>query len=367
MATAVLEDREGNVWIGLTGAGVARWLGRGQWESWKVAQGLASNFVWNIRRDRKGALWVGRSLGLTRVDDSGRATTWTKKDGLGGDNVRWLAETSDGSIWVAMKPGGLARIDPATGRIRLVGQTDGLPCGPEDVFLDRHDRLWVPTSCGLFRDDQPSVSNRFTRVEAPESLGHRAWKVVEDAQGTIWVTNADGLWSLREGQWRHHRRAEGLLSDNPYVMTLAADGSIWLRHRYDAGVERLEVSGDQIVRSTAIVPLDPKSVDATAFHGFDAFGNFWRGSPNGVLVRHGDTWTTFTTEDGLVWNDCDGEAFWADKDGGVWLGTSGGLAHYVGSGGQPRALAAAPTIAHLEITQRPRLIRAGVLDPELPG
>jgi ligand-binding sensor domain-containing protein len=213
---AVLEDREGSVWIGLAGGGVARWLGRGVWESWKMDQGLPADIVWNIRRDRKGALWVGTSLGLTRIDGAGRTRTWTKKDGLGSDNVRWLAETSDGSIWAAMKPGGLARIDPVSGKIRLAGPKDGLPCDPEDVFVDRHDRLWLPTLCGLFLNEQPSVSNRVIRVETPESFGVAAWKVMEDTQGTVWVTNQAALWSLREGQWRQHRRAEGLLKDNPY-------------------------------------------------------------------------------------------------------------------------------------------------------
>jgi signal transduction histidine kinase len=356
---AVLEDREGSVWIGLAGGGVARWLGRGVWESWKMDQGLPADIVWNIRRDRKGALWVGTSLGLTRIDGAGRTRTWTKKDGLGSDNVRWLAETSDGSIWAAMKPGGLARIDPVSGKIRLAGPKDGLPCDPEDVFVDRHDRLWLPTLCGLFLNEQPSVSNRVIRVETPDSFGVAAWKVMEDTQGTVWVTNAAALWSLREGQWRQHRRAEGLLTDNPYLMALASDGSIWLRHRYDAGIDRLEVSGDRIVRAAAVVPADPKTVEGTAFHGFDAFGNFWRGSTNGVAVLHSNTWTTFTTEDGLVSNDCDGEAFWADTDGGVWLGTSGGLAHYrSGNGAPPDPLIAYPTIARLEINQPTRLIRA---------
>jgi PAS domain S-box-containing protein len=360
LTAAVLEDREGSVWIGLIGAGLARWLGRGGWESWKTEQGLASNLIWSIRRDHKGALWVGTAAGLTRLEGSDRTRTWTRKDGLDGDNVRWLAETPDGFIWAAMKPGSLARIDPTSGKVSLVGKADGLACSPEDVFLDRHNGLWVPTACGVYRNDRPSVSNRFIKVETPESLSRRgAWKVLEDTQGTVWVTNRDGLWSLLDGKWRRHSRADGLQSDNPYVMVLASDGSIWLRHRYDAGVERVEVSGDRIVRSTAIVPADPKSVDVTAFHGFDAFGNFWRGSANGAAVLRGKTWTTFTTEDGLVWNDCDGEAFWADADGSVWLGTSGGLAHYrSGKGGLPAPLIADPIIARLEVTQRPRQIRA---------
>jgi PAS domain S-box-containing protein len=356
---AVLEDREGSVWIGLIGSGVARWLGRGVWESWKTSEGLPSDLVWNIRRDKKGALWVGTSLGLTRLDGSGQTRTWTRKDGLGGDNVRWLAETSDGSIWAAMKPGGLARIDPVSGKIRLAGPKDGVRCDPEDVFVDRHERLWLPTGCGLFLNDRPSVSNRFIRVETPESFGRAAWKVMDDTQGTVWITNRTGLWSLRGGQWHQHRRTEGLLTKDPYVMALAGDGAIWLRHRYDAGIDRVEVSGDRIVHATAVVPANPKKADVTAFHGFDAFGNFWRGSPTGVAVRRGDTWTTFTTEDGLVWNDCDGEAFWADADGSVWLGTSGGLAHYhPGNGVPPGPLVAYPIIGRLEIIEPARLIRA---------
>ena len=358
-SAAVLEDREGSIWIGLAGGGVARWLGSGVWESWRTDQGLAADIVWNIRRDRKGSLWVGTSLGLTRIDGSGQTRIWTKKDGLGGDNVRWLAETSDGSIWAAVKPGGLARIDPVSGKIRIVGPKDGLSCDPEDLFVDRRDRMWLPTRCGLFLNEQPSVSNHVIRVETPEPFGRTAWKVIEDAQGTVWVSNGTALWSLREGQWRQHRRAEGLLTDNPYVMALAGDGSIWLRHRYDGGIDRLEVSGDRIVRAAAVVPADPETAAGTAFHGFDAFGNFWRGSAHGVEVLHGKTWTKFTTEDGLVSNDCDGEAFWADADGGVWLGTSGGLAHYrSGNGIPPAPLTAYPEITRLEINQPARLIRA---------
>ncbi len=124
MASAALEDRVGSLWIGLIGAGLARWIGRDEWESWTIAEGLASDLIWSIRRDRKGALWVGTSAGLTRLDGHSQATTWTKKDGLGGDAVRWLGETSDGSIWAVTRPGGLARLDPVSGKIHLVSRQD---------------------------------------------------------------------------------------------------------------------------------------------------------------------------------------------------------------------------------------------------
>ncbi len=93
------------------------------------------------------------------------------------------------------------------------------------------------------------------------------------------------------------------------------------------------LAGDRILRSTAVLPWDASSVEVTAFHGFDAFGRLWRGSANGVSVLAGGFWRHLSTEDGLIWNDTDGEAFWADADGSVWIGTSGGLAHYRPPGG----------------------------------
>ena len=365
MASAALEDREGSLWIGLVGAGVARWLGRDEWEAWTTAQGLPSDLIWSIRRDRKGALWVGTSLGLARFDGSGPPRVWTRKDGLGGDNVRWLGETSDGAMWAVMKPGSAARIGPATGKIRLFGAADGLACSPYRGLIDHLDRLWVATSCGVFRNQGLSAPNRFRRVDradsadGPASLAHGAWALAEDRDGTIWITGPDGLWRLSEGRWRHYRKADGLLGDDPYIPIAGPDGALWLRHRFDAGIERVEFSGDRIVRSTEVVPADALSVEVTAFHGFDAFGRLWRGSADGVSVLDHGSWKRFSIEDGLIWNDTDGEALWADTDGSVWIGTSGGLSHYRPPGGSlPAAAVADPIITGLEIDSKSRVVRA---------
>ena len=53
---------------------------------------------------------------------------------------------------------------------------------------------------------------------------------------------------------------------------IGPDGALWLHHRFDAGIERVEFLGDRIVRSTPVLPADSFSVEVTAFHGFDAFG-----------------------------------------------------------------------------------------------
>ncbi len=357
--SAVLEDREGSLWIALIGAGLARSLGYGEWESWTREQGLPSDLIWSIRRDNKGALWVGTSLGLARLQGPGSPRTWTKKDGLGGDNVRWLGQTSDGAMWAVMKPGSVARIDPATDKIRLFGPAQGLPCvTPHRGFIDHLDRLWIATACGVFRNDRPSASDRFSRIDQPQSMQHGAWAFAEDKHGTMWITNPDGLWSLSEGRWRQYRKADGLLSDDAYIPIIAPDGALWIRRRYGAGIERVEFSGDRVVRSTPILTAEASSAEVTDFHGFDARGNFWRGSANGASVLTGGSWKYFSMEDGLIWNDTDGEAFWADPDGSVWIGTSGGLSHYTPSGGRLSGPPAAdPIVTSLQVDQRSRVVK----------
>src|ERR1017187_3019316 len=360
MASAVWEDRDGTLWIALIGAGVARWVGYGEWEAWTKTQGLPSDLIWSIRRDKKGALWVGTSLGVARLEGWKPPRTWTRKEGLGGDNVRWLGETSNGDIWAVMKPGNLARIDPVTGKIRLFGQADGLPCMTSHRgFVDHLDRLWVATACGVFRNDRPSASDRFQRIAQPASLGRVAWAISEDKQGTIWITNPDGLWSLSDCQWRQCRKADGLLTDSPYLPVAGPDGGEWLHRHYDAVIERVEFSGDRIVHSTPVLTADASSVEVTAFHGFDSVGRLWRGSATGVSVLTSGSWRYLSEEDGLIWNDTDGDAFWADADGSVWIGTSAGLAHYRPPRGAWLAtLVADPVITRLETNQKFRVGRA---------
>src|SRR5579864_7424475 len=49
----VLEDREGSLWVGLAGAGLARWIGRDQWQSWTRSEGLAGNNLQAFHRSEE--------------------------------------------------------------------------------------------------------------------------------------------------------------------------------------------------------------------------------------------------------------------------------------------------------------------------
>ncbi len=194
MTSAALEDREGSLWIGLIGGGVARWLGRGEWESWTKAQGLPSDLIWSIRRDRRGALWVGTSLGLARLEGQARPRIWTRKDGLGGDNVRWLGETSDGAIWAVTETRRISsyrsgqrqdRSGRPEGRaaVRRLEPRLGRPAGP--AVAGDHVRGLSQRPAGGF---QPLHPHRAARIVAARGLvlcGRHAGEHVDHQSG--WV------------------------------------------------------------------------------------------------------------------------------------------------------------------------------------
>jgi signal transduction histidine kinase/CheY-like chemotaxis protein len=55
----------------------------------------------------------------------------------------------------------------------------------------------------------------------------------------------------------------------------------------------------------------------------------WFGGDRGVDVFDGGNWRRYTQDDGLAWNDIAAKGFFADTDGSVWIGTSGGLSRLV--------------------------------------
>jgi diguanylate cyclase (GGDEF)-like protein len=68
--------------------------------------------------------------------------------------------------------------------------------------------------------------------------------------------------------------------------------------------------------------------ELTYFLGFDASGQLWAGTDEGVRSWNGNRWKQYDQNDGLIWNDCDLGSFAAEPGGTVWIGTSSGLARF---------------------------------------
>jgi ligand-binding sensor domain-containing protein/signal transduction histidine kinase len=153
--TAFCEDRSGNLWIGFSGGGLARYTA-GRFTLFTVADGLPAGAVTALYLDRIGRLWLATNKsGLTRIDeptaDRPHFVTLTTADGLSTNNIRCITEDQWGHIYVGTARG-VDRIDPETGHIRRYTTTDGLANDFVTAALrDRHGALWFGTLRGLSR------------------------------------------------------------------------------------------------------------------------------------------------------------------------------------------------------------------------
>ncbi len=326
----VLQDREGSIWIGLSGAGVVRWRGYGQWQSWTRSEGLAGHSLQAMHRDSSGTLWVGTENGLQRFgSDRTFSRAWTEKDGLAGRKVRAIISTADGAIWVGTAPGGVSRLDPRTGKIQRFELGDEGPDVEVAGFvIDREDRLWVTTKGALYRSTPLDQTPQFERQIPPLSSSAETFsQVLIDGEGRWWLGGSQGLLRMENGQWTLFTSREGLLSDSVDSLAETPDGALWIAYSDSRGISRLNFEQGR-ARWQHFSEQNGLKSDEIAALASDARGWLWASSNDGVDAYDGERWRHFSQAQGLLWDDCVGRSLYADADGSVWIGTSRGLSHY---------------------------------------
>lgn len=106
-------DRDGVVWVGTWGGGLARYDGT-SFKNYTVRDGLASNHVFMLHMDHQGVMWIGTSHGMSRFNADGGFTNTSTADGLFSDTIFSMDTQKDNTLWVGSY-GGVARILPKPG------------------------------------------------------------------------------------------------------------------------------------------------------------------------------------------------------------------------------------------------------------
>ena len=323
----VFQDREGSLWIGTGGAGLARWLGYNRWESWTEGEGLSSESVWGIRRAADGVLWTVNDTGVNWLDE--RQNRWRdlRLPGLPSGQFATLTPAPDGTLWVG-RPAGAVHIDLHRGAATVYGRAAGL-ANPwvTAIALDPQGNPWVGTAAGLYRG-QPD-DGRFTFVLQPlpiepgvDFIRTCQW----DRKGRLWVGASNGLYRWEGGHWTRLTPRDGLLRISVEHLAAAQDGSLWIGYLDPVGVSRLMIDGDK-TQWRHYSRKEGLRSDKVYFVGSDSRGWTWVGGDQGVDVLAPGAVQHLDRTDGLVWDDCNSEAFWSDSDGSVWIGTSRGISH----------------------------------------
>ncbi len=330
--TAVL-DREGAPWFGTTG-GISKYE-KGGFKHFTEAEGLVNNTVWALAPDREGNLWVGTYRG--GLDRFGGETfvRYTTADGLGDNVVRAVMEDGDGHLWFGTYKGGAVQLDGRTLHpLKRLTTGDGLV----DNFVlhisrDRAGKIWFGTQRGVSTYvPRTGLFKNLTR--AGGLSGNVIRFILEDRKGDTWIaTNSAGLNRLRGGRFdnaahiEHFSLRQGLNHDS--VMSLLEDrsGRLWIATlggicRYDGKT------------FTNLVRHHPELENLTMANCLleDGAGNTWSGFFGGGLImfppplephRGEPEPVTFTSMDGLSDDNVVSMVF--GQQGNLWIGTEKGL------------------------------------------
>lgn len=325
---ALLEDREGNVWVGTNGSGMFQIKPR-RVQVMDTADGIADRKVRALMEDRTGALWAAnRNSSIDRIQPGG-VEPFQLGDPAKARPVSSICEDRDGVIWVGMENGSILR------------QT-------KDGFeLITGEKPWM------------------RRLEA----------MLADQSGGLWLGGGDGLAFWRSGQVQSFGAEYGLPSLPVTALAFGVDHSLYLSmtrgavyRRQDGRFEKIGSAAGSAV--SALLPEKTGSVWATTLgDGLflyengrqtqfsvdaalpdarltcvldDGNGFLWLGSLAGIFRvskwelleiaagrREQANWLHLDRADGMISRECTGAfqpAGWRGRDGTLWFPTVHGIA-----------------------------------------
>ena len=326
---AVLEDDEGNLWIGTDG-GLLRLTPR-RVQALTERDGLPEGLPMPLLQTSDGAIWIGTyGGGLARLGD-GRLRTY-EADEPWGNRVRALYEDGDGQLWIGTYVGAARLRD---GKIDVV--VSGLGKMQSWSFLrDREGRLWLGTESGLFEVNERTGASPDVRQVEPGLLLN-VWALHEDERGRLWVGTENGLFRRDGERWQRFSKEEGL--ERGYVVAFHEDGggTLWLG-TFGGGLLRYRDGRFFRFGPEHGLP-DPNALGIAE----DDEGHLWISSYRGIYRaakeeladvaagRQGQLHPLVLTEaDGLPSSECNRASPSAlrSADGRLWFPTMRGVAHF---------------------------------------
>src|SRR5579863_2152613 len=323
---SVMEDREGTYWLGLGGNGIERWEGEGTWSGWTDAEGLPDMVVWAELRDRQQRLWVGTNDGVAMWDaEHHRFRVWRAQDGLKGSTARQLALAADGSVWVLCYPGGLTRFDPKSLRPQKVS----FPRFDPIAIGDGPDkRLWLAGRHDLKALRSTVFPFALEDIRAPREITGGLTDLAISPDGVWWAAGRAGLARYDGKVWSRYTVSDGLRSDALIEVVAVSGTEAWLRYADAPGITQFRLE-NQVPMVKHFGQREGLAADEVFMLGLDHEGGIWAGGSQGLarIAPDGVVWR-YRHDDGLLWDDQSEGGFFAEEDGTILFGTSGGLARF---------------------------------------
>ncbi len=363
MINCVYEDKQGNIWLGLTKDGAIRYDGT-QFFQYKSREGLQRGMekgtihnVQSITGDRKGNIWFGGANGITRYDgknfinfrdslsrmpkglipafddsagnmwflnfsgiskyDGKNFTNYTIDDGSKGHFMQGICLDNKGNIWVSRK-NTLTRFDGES--FTFFSKKDGLPGDiVYGVNCDNDGILWISTNGGITKYD----GKNFVHITPKDGLFMDGLvHALQDRNGNHWFTSMDGIAKFDGTGFTHISRQTGLAGNTVFSLAEDKEGGIWVPTQH--GLSRIDGSGRIFYNEPGLPPIDYSNSLVEQVKG-----DIWlRSAFHGIIKYDGKYFSHFTSAQGLLNDTTIG--LHVDEDGKFYIKTQAGMCIFNG-------------------------------------
>jgi ligand-binding sensor domain-containing protein/signal transduction histidine kinase len=281
--------------------------------SWTAQDGYFRGIGGSMAQTTDGQIWVLSANGLLRFDGM-RFEEWAppKGESLPGKPPAMLLGSRNGSLWLAGHGVAEFRNDgtwhsyhelDSSSLVQLAEDKDGV------IWAGVGGRS-TPNSCSLFRIDRGKAEC----YRRPEIAGLDLSRVYVDREGRLWADSKIGIWRILPGQpmliQKESLPVDAFCEDSDGSLLYTLDGPIW------------KLTGDRRPEDY----LD--KIDGTKINGWamlrDREGGVWIGtSGEGIVHLHEGRVDHFSSFDGLSSDSVQG--VFEDREGNVWVMSPDGI------------------------------------------
>lgn len=307
----IAEKSDESLWLATKGEGLISLSGDGQNAVNFLSDPNLATTITGITVDDLGHLWLSSRFGFYEYDGE-QFYYFSEDNGLKIPDVRDIIQDFEGNIWLATYGGGISKF---TGRIfSSFTRKDGLSSDAVmSIAQDKENQLWFSTfDKGICRLNSDTIL-QFPLNELTDN--NRIWSSLCDHEGALWFGSSDGLLRYRNGKFEIFTDKDSL--SNTMVLALFEDrnNTVWI------GTQK----GLTIYREGKFSKLDGADAPRKKIRSIrqDRGGDLWFATIEGVYKYNGQSFSLYTTKDGLAENSTN--CIEIDNENRIWVGTQNGI------------------------------------------
>lgn len=366
--TSLIEDRDGNIWIGTWGKGIIvvdkffQKINHFYHTSFSKSE-LPTNRIMKLITDENGIIWIGTfGGGLCKAvkNNSGQflfsnySQSGSNQTGISDSKIITLLNDSNGNLWIGTYYGGLNKllnkdksIDPSTANFNKYFPNGASNSISHSTIMalceDKLGNIWIGTMGGGLDRYNPALKKfinfRHNPLNPNSLADNDVLSLSVDRAGLVWAGShlGTGITKIQRSTAKfnlltHQQENPNSLNDNViWSIYEDKDNILWVA-TYRGGLNRIDRRSNQF----KFIMHDPKSSNTISSNHIravaeDRFGNLWIGTYNAglnILEKNSSRIKKYinSSTEGLSANQI--QSILIDNDE-YWIGTFGGGLNYI--------------------------------------